>query len=167
MVGAPEGRVHIVASRIQRSGGSPRFDRIAPHQAPDCRTPVRRDKVVDGIDALPDENAQARPYRNGAGLQYQTGNEHSGRWRIDGSDPSMRSASRGNWPRLPTSICVFTQPGSKTDFAGTGCGRIAGGSFGQRRARWLAHSVRLVIIAFPFMNDLSFPAPARPETISL
>jgi hypothetical protein len=31
MFGPPEGRVHIVASRIQRSGGSPRFDRIAPH----------------------------------------------------------------------------------------------------------------------------------------
>jgi hypothetical protein len=37
-----------------------------------------------------------------------------GRWRIDESDPSIRSVSLGNWLRLPTSIRVFTQPGSKS-----------------------------------------------------
>src|SRR3981189_1205224 len=74
--------------------------------------PVRRqtvehpfgDKVVDGIDALPDENAQARQHRNGAarsGLQHQTGDAHSGRWRIDGGDPSVRRAAPANWSCLP------------------------------------------------------------------
>jgi hypothetical protein len=67
-------------------------------------------KVVDGIDALPDENTQARQYRNGAGrpcIQHETGNEHSGRWRIDGSDPSIGSAPWGTWPRLPTLNIAF------------------------------------------------------------
>src|SRR5438477_11299894 len=48
-----------------------------------------------GIDALPDENAQQRKYRNGAtrpGLQHETGNAHSGRSCIDGSDPTIGSA---------------------------------------------------------------------------
>ena len=41
------------------------------------------DEVVDGIDALPDENTQARRSRNGAtrpGLQHGKGHQHSGRW---------------------------------------------------------------------------------------
>jgi hypothetical protein len=29
------------------------------HASPDCGASLRHDKVVDGIDALPDENAQA------------------------------------------------------------------------------------------------------------
>jgi len=33
---------------------------------PDCGASLRHDKVVDGSDALPDENAQERKYRNGA-----------------------------------------------------------------------------------------------------
>jgi hypothetical protein len=39
---------------------------------------------LDGIDAFPDENAQARQHRNGAaclGLQHETGDAHSGRCR--------------------------------------------------------------------------------------
>jgi hypothetical protein len=70
--------------------------RLEPGQdartSPDCRAPIRYDKVVDGIDALPDENAQARQYRNGAtrsGLQHETADKHSGCWRIDRSDPSI------------------------------------------------------------------------------
>jgi hypothetical protein len=62
---------------------------------PDCRAPLRHDKVLDGSDALPDENAQERKYRNGAarhGLQHETGDAHSGRCRTDGSDPRVR------WP---------------------------------------------------------------------
>src|SRR5665811_1279576 len=77
------------------------------------------DKVVDGIDALPDENTQARQYRNGAarpGLQHETGNEHSGRWRIDGSDPSLRQAARAILSACETiKPRVFTQPGSFSD----------------------------------------------------
>ena len=45
-----------------------------------------------GIDALPDENTQARQYRNGAtrpGLQHETADKHSRRWRIDRSDPGI------------------------------------------------------------------------------
>src|SRR5260370_41160133 len=65
----------------------------------DCRASIRHDKVVDGSDALPDENAQERKYRNGAarlGLQHETGDAHSGSWRIDGSDPRLRQAARSN-----------------------------------------------------------------------
>ena len=50
--------------------------------------------LMDGSDALPDENAQERKYRNGAarpGLQHETGDAHSGRWRIDGSDPRLKT----------------------------------------------------------------------------
>jgi hypothetical protein len=41
--------------------------------------------LMDGSDALPDENAQERKYRNGAArpLQHETGDAHCGRWRID------------------------------------------------------------------------------------
>src|SRR5712671_5659773 len=70
---------------------------------PDGRASLWHDKVLDGIDALPDENAQARRHRDGAarpGLQYETGDAHSGRWRIDGSDPRVRRASRTR-SRLP------------------------------------------------------------------
>src|ERR1700722_11299681 len=59
---------------------------------------------MDGSDALPDENAQERKYRNGAarpGLQHETGNAHSGRWRIDGSDPHLRQAARAIVSALP------------------------------------------------------------------
>src|SRR4030081_3623600 len=66
--------------------------------------PVRRQtvehpfggKVLDGIDALPDENAQARQHRDGAarlGLQHETGDAHCERWRIDGSDPDLRKVA--------------------------------------------------------------------------
>ena len=66
---------------------------------PNCGASLRHDKVVDGIDALPDENAQERKYRNGAarlGLQHETGDAYSGSWRIDGSDPRLRQAARSN-----------------------------------------------------------------------
>jgi hypothetical protein len=77
--------------------------------------PVRRqtvehpfgDKVVDGIDALPDENAQARQRRNGAarsGLQHETGDAHSGRWRIDGGDPHVRPAASSFRSEILTDI---------------------------------------------------------------
>src|ERR1700720_3124092 len=59
---------------------------------------------MDGSDALPDENAQERKYRNGAArpcLQHETGNAHSGRWRIDGSDPHLRQAARAIVSALP------------------------------------------------------------------
>jgi hypothetical protein len=49
---------------------------------------------LDGIDALPDENAQARRHLDGAArpsLQHETGDAHSGRWRIDGSDPTRET----------------------------------------------------------------------------
>src|SRR5260370_6502345 len=62
---------------------------------PDCGASLRHDKVVDGIDALPDENAQARRHRNGAacpGLQHETRDEDSGCWRIDGGNPRMTRA---------------------------------------------------------------------------
>ena len=52
---------------------------------------------MDGIDALPDENAQERKYRNGAarpGLQHETGDAHSGRWRFNGSDPRLKQAAQ-------------------------------------------------------------------------
>src|SRR5712672_659505 len=97
--------------------------------------PVRRqtvehpfgDKVLDGIDALPDENAQARQHRDGAariGLQYETGDAHSGRWRIDGSDPHVRQAARGHvvgpanhkTPRFYTVWVI-----SRHEGAATGC----------------------------------------------
>jgi hypothetical protein len=70
----------------------------------DGRAPLRHDKVLDGIDALPDENAQARQHRDGAariGLQYEAGDAHSGRWRINGSDPHLRQAARAMLSALP------------------------------------------------------------------
>ena len=45
---------------------------------------------------LTDEKTEERPHRNGpprSGLQYETGHPHSGCWRIDGGDPSMRQAA--------------------------------------------------------------------------
>ena len=48
---------------------------------PDCRASLRHDKVLDGIDALPHENAQTRQHRVGTaclGLQHETGDAHSG-----------------------------------------------------------------------------------------
>src|SRR5260370_14337039 len=85
----------------------------------DCRASLRHYKVVDGSDALPDENTQERQYRDGAarpGLQHETGDAHSGRRRTNGSDPNIRSTSRGTWSRPPTLIIrVFTQSGSKAE----------------------------------------------------
>src|SRR5450830_2001166 len=49
--------------------------------------------------ALPDENAQACRHRNGAarpGLQHETRDENSRRWRIDGGNPRMRQASQAS-----------------------------------------------------------------------
>src|SRR5207237_7791745 len=80
---------------------------------PDRRASIRYDKVVDGIDALPDENTQARRYRNGAtrsGLQHEKGNQHSGRWWFDGGNPGIGSASRVP-SRAGLNFHVFTQPG--------------------------------------------------------
>src|SRR5258706_4415049 len=60
---------------------------------PDCGASLRHDKVLDGSDALPDENAQTRQHRDGAariGLQHETGDAYSGRCRIDGSDLRLR-----------------------------------------------------------------------------
>ena len=78
---------------------------VRAHQhAAGAKTSIRYDKVVDGIDALPDERSQERKNRNGAprsGLQYETGDAHSGGWRIDGGDPSMRRVAQANWSRLP------------------------------------------------------------------
>jgi len=78
--------------------------------------PIRYDKVLDGSHSLPDENAQARRYRNGparSSLQHETGNAHSGRRWIDRGDPSIRAASQ-NRSVAPNNlnIRVFTQPGS-------------------------------------------------------
>jgi hypothetical protein len=62
-------------------------------------------KSLDGIDALPHENAQARQHRGGAacllGLQHETGDAHSERWRIDGSDPDRRQAAPAILSVLP------------------------------------------------------------------
>src|SRR5438552_1252317 len=61
---------------------------------PDRRASIRYDKVVDGIDALPDENTQARRYRNGVtrpSLQHEKGNQHSGRWWFDRGNPGIGS----------------------------------------------------------------------------
>ena len=56
-------------------------------------------------------NGAARP-----GLQHETGNEHSARWRIDGSDPCMRLASRANGRAGPiVSVRVFIQLGPDSD----------------------------------------------------
>jgi hypothetical protein len=73
-----------------------------------CGTSLRYDKVMDGNDALPDENAQERWYRNGAtcpGLPYETGNQHSGRRWFDGGDPGIGSPHHGQ--PSPTSILAF------------------------------------------------------------
>ncbi|MEA2956626.1 MAG: hypothetical protein QOJ58_2126, partial [Alphaproteobacteria bacterium] len=83
--------LEAVQARLDRNPDSVCDARMPP----DCRAPLRHDKSWMGRDALPDENAQARQHRNGAAhprLQHETGNEHYGRWRIDGSDPSIRSA---------------------------------------------------------------------------
>src|SRR4029450_9344828 len=80
---------------------NPGQDELAPSN---CGASIRYDKVVDGIDALPDEKTQERKNRNGAprsGVQHETGDAHSGCWRIDGGDPSMRRAAQANWSRLP------------------------------------------------------------------
>lgn len=73
---------------------------------------------MDRVNAFPDENAQNRQHRNGAarpGLQHEKSNEHSGRWRVDGSDSSIGSAPLGT--SLPTlNVRVFTRPGSKAPF---------------------------------------------------
>ena len=84
-----EAVLEAVQARLDRNPGE-----NAP-SPPDRRASIRHDKVVDGIDALPDENTQARRYRNGAtrpGLQHEKGNQHSRRWRTDGSDPGIGSA---------------------------------------------------------------------------
>jgi Transposase domain (DUF772) len=64
-------------------------------------------------------NTQARQYRNGAtrpGLQHETGHEPSGRWRTNGSDPSIAPVmSQPAAPANPN-IRVFTQSGSKAAF---------------------------------------------------
>jgi transposase len=64
--------------RAGAARSEPGQDARAP---PDCRASIRHHKVLDGSDALPDENTQARKYRNGAarpGLQHETGDAHSG-----------------------------------------------------------------------------------------
>src|ERR1700676_2671590 len=76
---------------------TPRSDRRSMATPSDRRAPFRPDQVVDGVDPLPNENAQARQHRDGAArprLQHETGNEHSGRWRTNGRDPSIKSAFR-------------------------------------------------------------------------
>src|ERR1700682_2223604 len=86
---------------------------------PDGRASLRHDKVLDGIDALPDENTQARQHRDGAarpGLQHETGDAHSERWRIDGSDPRVRKAPR-TWSHRPTiSVRVLHNLGQTRHF---------------------------------------------------
>jgi hypothetical protein len=70
----------------------------------------RHDKILDGSDALPDENAQKRQHRNGTarpGLQYETGNEHSGRWRVDGSDPHLMRVVRASAAPARPRMSVF------------------------------------------------------------
>src|SRR5439155_12991736 len=65
-----------------------------PPSPPDRRASIRYGKVVDGIDALPDENTQARRYRNGVtrpSLQHEKGNQHSGRWWFDRGNPGIGS----------------------------------------------------------------------------
>ena len=69
-----------------------------------------KDQVNAAVAGLIGVNAQARQHRNGAAhprLQHETGNEHYGRWRIDGSDPSIRSASRAPHPACPPQAHVF------------------------------------------------------------
>jgi len=54
-------------------------------------------------------------YRNGAarsGLQHETSNAHSGRWRIDGSDPRLRQPVLAIWSGCQAmNTGIFTQPG--------------------------------------------------------
>src|SRR6476619_358329 len=80
----------------------------------DCGASLRHDKVVDGIDALPDENAQERQHRDGAarpGLQHEKGNEHSGRWWADGRDPGIGLHRRAPTcqPQSPRFYTVWTK----------------------------------------------------------
>src|SRR5439155_2165565 len=83
---------------------------------PDRRASIRYDKVVDGIDALPDENTQARRYRNGVtrpSLQHEKGNQHSGRWWFDRGNPGIGSP-RGAptcQPQPPRFYTVWTHNG--------------------------------------------------------
>ena len=55
-LGEHEAVLKAVQARLDRTGQ----DASAP---PDCGASLRHDKVVDGSDALPDENAQARKLR--------------------------------------------------------------------------------------------------------
>ena len=71
---------------------------------PDCRTPFWDDKVVDGINALPDENARACRNRNGAarsGLQHETRDERSRYRPIDRGHPRISRSCRPHEPVQP------------------------------------------------------------------
>jgi hypothetical protein len=68
-------------------------------------------QILDGSDALPDENTQARQYRNGTarpGKQHEAGNEHFGRWRIEWKRSEHRIIPSGTGSCRPTlNIRVF------------------------------------------------------------
>jgi hypothetical protein len=99
-----EAVLEAVQARLDRNPAKPR----APSN---CGASLRYDKVLDGSDALPDENAQERRYRNGAtrlGLQYEKGNQHSGRWWFDGGDPGLSQASVTSRACLPKKLRFHT-----------------------------------------------------------
>ena len=93
---------HILKAVQRRLDEHPDKDEPA---TPDSRASVRHDKVVDGIDALPKKNAQARRHPNGAARpDLETRDEDFERWRIDGGNPRI---SHTPWPiirRPPRSL---------------------------------------------------------------
>src|SRR5438094_5750039 len=134
-----EAVLEAVQSRLDRNPGE-----NAP-SPPDRRASIRYDKVVDGIDALPDENTQARRYRNGVtrpSLQHEKGNQHSGRRWFDRGNPGIGSprgapTCQPQPPRFYTVWVIFDR------FAGA-CGLVDASftpkapkpSQGQARCGW-------------------------------
>ena len=104
-----------------KSGPATRTDAVvSPPETPERGPLLLVPCLVRILDRLlPDENAQARQYRNGAarpGLQHETGDAHSGRWRIDEGDPHLRRVAQADRRAcLAISVRVFTQSGSKTE----------------------------------------------------
>src|SRR5258705_7181987 len=73
--GAPDLALGTRSRPRDRAGAARSQSGQDARASPDCGASLRHDKVVDGIDAFPDENAQARRHRNGAacpGLQHET-----------------------------------------------------------------------------------------------
>jgi hypothetical protein len=89
--GEHEAVLEAVQARLDRNPDKMRLRRQPVEH------PFGRIKSWMGSTHFQMKTLKQRKHRNGAtrsGLQHETGDAHSGRWRIDGSNPGIRSTAQ-------------------------------------------------------------------------